>query len=413
MHPLANLIPSSNAFAIPAGLRAAGPTLEGFYSPASRFVGAFCTNSEAGPEWANRIARYSRDEFHANSPGKQKRYGDVHSSLSRADSGDYLVYRHALELYNPADGQIEPYTAFQDYGSCVDACFGELGTSFVGWRARQPQLRERYRVACAWWLYAFRGYCSDGWDGFSLATKARQYGIMFREKYTNGSTTVNFFDDNANEQYVARGVCRSGPPDWLLAQAHPIDDGANFEFESLDVSDALDVFAAGGGLHFGGVRTSGGSRPFTYGPVGPHQQSAKGASNSEATRRFCQDTIGVKLADNDAAVVCGQTWGPGWSGECAAKYWPPHFGPKPEGAWIASLSWLLKTFRGDIIGWLPRIKGFTDPNPPAPPTPTPHPVPTPVPPVPGPADRVSIEGTLSVKIGDRTHSFIVVPKPTL
>jgi hypothetical protein len=116
--------------------------------------------------------------------------------------------------------------------------------------------------------------------------------------------------------------------------------------------------------------------------------------------------IGVTLADNDFAVAFHQTWGGGWPGECADKYWPEWWGPKPQGAWVWKASDAVKYFRGDMMAWLPRFKGVPNDGP-LPPSPLPPgPAPTPVP------STLYFDGFLEAKIGDQSQGqFQLVPRP--
>jgi hypothetical protein len=378
-HPLANLIPDSNVFSVPLLPRNAGKAnvLESLYSyeVPNRFCGAFFDSDEC-PDWARRIARYNRADFHDNTPGRLKRYSEIASSLESGEGQSFPTFRHALDAWIAGGRQgVEPYTCNQDYGSCVDACTAEQESALLGWRAARSEFNEEWKYASAWYKYADRGYCSDGWNGAGVAAVARRVGVAFRIKYDLPGGSVDFTDDNKNEQIVARQWCRSGIPAWLKTHTqanHAYEDGAITEFDGTSVADVRAVLNAGGVLQTGGTNTSGGSRPFTIGRVGPHMQTVVGGDDSESFRKFCNDVIGVKPRDNDFPVVFNQTWGAGWSGECADRYWPDWWGTKPQGAWVWWASDLLRYFRGDIWAWLPRVKGFarTTPPPPPPPTPT-------------------------------------------
>ncbi len=405
-HPLASLIPSSNVLSVPTVRGLLGTaTLESLYSDRSSFVGAFC-NKEGQPEWARRIARYNRDEFHRDNPSSQRRFSEVASTLADDGAGKaWPNFRYALEQW-AAGGKIgpQPYTVQQDYGSCVDASTTELLTSLMGWRVAQGTFREKFHRPAAWYFYANRGYCGDGWDCFALARVALQVGIAFRQPYTIGSNSVDFTDDDKNEQIVARTWCRSGIPAWMEDDSnasHPFEDGAITEFDG-DVPAIRAIFAAGGALNTGGTNTSGGSKPFTIGRVGGHEQSIVGCDDSEEFRKFCRDVIGVTARDNDFPVIFNQTWGAGFSGECADKYWPPWWGPKPQGAWVWWASDVLRYFEGDIVAFLPRFKGVADPNP----------VPPPVPPLPPGPQPEPLPAMIDLTITQRIEpgDYLLVPK---
>ena len=414
---LRSLIPDSNrlevAFARSNGVAhdKAG-LLEAAY--ASGFVGAF-VDKEGQPNWARRAARYLKDEFlspvHSDVPGTKKLFSDVASQLADGDGERHINCRHALELWEAGGRQgPKPYSCNQDYGSCVDASCSEQETAMFGWRARQPSFGEIFKFAAAWYKYANRGYCSDGWGGSGIATVARRVGCAFRTKYQVGSVNVDFSDDDENENIVARQWCRSGIPADLAAYTqanHGYADGAITNYDG-DHRGFKKVLKAGGALHAGGVRTSGGSKPFTRGGTGAHMQSTVAYDDTEECRKWFADNHNITWAADDFPLVNHQTWGPGWRGECGDAYWPPFWGPKPEGAWVCSAKWWLSDVE---YAWLPWAKGYVGVGP--------TPVPTPIPLLSGTlyAEQVSsaviaVRGEIQLPADLGGHSYIVVPDGT-
>jgi hypothetical protein len=372
---LATLIPETNRIeaALQNASNATATTImEAIYSPGSGFIGVFI-DEEGQPDWARRAARYLDDEFMSptmsNVPAKTKLFGDVIPKIKGDGEGEVLTnFRHALDFWTANDRQgVEPYAARQRYGSCVDASCGEHENTLFGVRAKNPENREIWKYSSAWWKYAFRGYCSDGWNGSGIASVAYRVGAAFRIPYDIDGNKTDFTDNNQNEYLVAREWCRR-QPDWLkdyLQQNHPYEDGAITRFQG-GVTELRKAMAAGGVIHTSGTRTSGGSKPFSIGSVGPHMQSAVGCDDSDEFRKFCKDTIGVTPRDNDFPVIMMQTWGPGWRGECADQYWPSWWGIKPEGAWVWWASDVVNRLSCDYV-WLPWVKGFPgDPTPPPP-----------------------------------------------
>lgn len=402
---LASIIPESNVLSAAfAQGTAATSLLEAAYAPDSGFVGAFFDGPDEA-DWSRRAARYLEDDFLHDTPGRIKLFGDVLPSLQDDGAGQCLAnFRHALDAWQ-ATGGVEPYSAQQDYGSCIDASVGELESSLFGWRAQQAQFNEQWKYASAWYKYANRGYCSDGWSCAGVAAVALRAGAAFRIPYNLGGKTVDFTDDDLNERIVARTWCRTGIPTWMLdytSQHHGYQDGAITRFEG-GKTELRKLFAAGGAIHTSGRRTSGGNRPFVIGSTGAHAQAGVGCDDSEEFRRFCQDVLQVTARADDFPVIMMQTWGSGWRGECADAYWPATWGRKPQGAWVWWASDLLRYLSCDYA-WLPQVKGF--------------PSETPVPPPPGPVpqiggdiyaeqlgDRIVIRGELSL---DR-YRYIVVP----
>lgn len=406
-HPLGHLVPMSNMFSLPAVAAAtATEFIEAMYDPdLSSFIGVFLNNCADMPDWAKRIAEWDRREFFKDSPGKIKLFGD----LNLGDDGagkEFCNWRYALELWvaNGRQGPM-PYTCQQDYGSCVDASAAEHTTTMLGWRAAVPALNEVFVNSAAWYWYADRGFCGDGWTGSACARVALARGIAFRKKYEIGGNSVDFSEDDSNEQIVARTWCRNGIPSWMAEHTqknHAFEDGSITEFNG-GVKELRALLNAGGTLHTGGVRTSGGPKPFTLGRTGPHMQSVIGGDDSERYKQFARDKIGVTLGENDFAVAFHQTWGKNWRGECADEFWPEWWGPKPEGAWVWKASDVVKYFDGDMMAWLPMFKGVANVNP----------VPQPPPP-PGPTSNIIFNGQLTAidrQTNQSLGEFILVPKP--
>ena len=412
MHPLAHLIPARNSFnGEPMTEATAASVLSAMYSESSGFVGAFCSGDDRGPTWARRIANYDRDEFHYDSPQPFTKLSETPTDVIKPGAGEgqrSIVWRHALELW-AAGGKVGPmpFSLYQDYGSCVDAECAERITAMLGWRAARPQYREKWYRSAGWYRYANRGYCGDGWSGWGCANVALKVGYAFADVYPE----ADFSDDDRNEQIVARQWCRSGIPKSLVDRTSRDNAHAPGSITDFDggMQGLRDVLYAGGTIATGGTVTSGGSKPFTPGRVGPHMQGIGGYDDSDEYRSFLSGQ-GITLAKNDFALVFNQTWGGGWSGECADRYWPTAlWGPKPQGAWVCLASWALRNFDGDMLAWMPDLKGVPDPNPAPQPTPDPSPNPQPT-----PGRTTIVEGTLRITdcLGNGAD-FIVVPKPRL
>jgi hypothetical protein len=364
---LRSLIPDSNrleaAFARSSNGSHKGNLLAAAYD--AGFLGAF-VDDENQPDWARRAARYLDDEFMHDSPGKIKLFGDVTPMLGDGDGECHINCRHALELWHKG-GEVgpKPFTSYQDYGSCVDCSKAEGCTGLFAWRVAQGGFNETFLFPDAWYNYADRGYCNDGWTGGGIATVARRFGCAFRTQYKLAGGEIDFTDDDVNEKICARQWCRTGAPQWLHDHTmanHAFDDGAITKFQGSK-AEVKKAMKAGAFLHHGGTRTSGGPKPFTIGSTGPHMQTTCGYDDTDEARKFFRDK-GFSIADDDFPVVNHQTWGPQWRGETADEYWPSWWGPKPEGAWIWRASDMLSRIGFEYV-WLPWVKGFpaTGPGP--------------------------------------------------
>ena len=363
---LQQLIPDSNRLDLSAahGTSAKSGLMAGAYDPSARFIGVFL-DQEDQPTWARRAARYLAEEFDHDTPGQKKRFGAVVGDLDDGAGQCLVNCRHALEQYaSPGSKGTIPYATQQDFGSCVDASCAEMEATLFGWRVANPEaLEDRgerpeyWKYSPVWYKYAGRGYCSDGWTGAGIATVARRVGAAFAINYEEFG--ADFREDDKNERIVAREWCRRGIPPKMAAYTaanHGYADGAITRFEG-GLEEIRAAFATGGVLHTSGTRTSGGSKPFTIGRTGPHMQAAVGCDDSDLFRRFCVDVIGTRARDDDFPVILHQTWGRGWSGECADQYWPGWWGPEPEGAWVWWASDVVRYLSIDFV-WLPWVRGF-------------------------------------------------------
>ena len=427
-------------------------SLEALYDPATKLILCFSADDEESPDWARKAGKYLDDQFTSPDNGEgphTKLFGDVIPKLYDDGAGKVnMNCRHALEFWKEHNQGLAPYKKSQGYGSCVDASCAEHEDALFGYRAAHPEfLRERnqkreiWKYSAAWYKYANRGYCSDGWNGSGCASVAYKIGAAFTIKYEVGGNSVSFEDENKNERIVAREWCRRGVPDWLAEytqEHHAYEDGAITRFQG-GRSELRRLFANGGVIHTSGRRTSGGSKPFSIGSVGPHMQSGVGCDDSDDFRRFCESTIGVRPRDDDFPVVMNQTWGGGWRGECADRYWPFGtdlegkiwswydfknamasgrlsfsmlsmfddgwgWGPKPEGAWVWWASDVLNRLSCDY-GWLPWVTGF--------------PTDDPVPPPPGDHPPIHdflyieddiVEGEVRLELPDKMYKYVCIPQ---
>jgi len=368
---LTEIIPADNRVDLALLKTAAGEistsAMEAIYREDSSFIGCFI-DREDQPLWARRAARYLNDEFD-DVAGKKRLFGDVLSSLAETGEGKCLAnFRHPLELWKAGGSKgVRPFSQRQYRGSCVDASVGSHECVLFGYRAASGRFGEVYKFASGWLKYAEWGYCSDGWNGAGAASAAYKVGCAFRTKYDLSGGSCDFTDGAVNENYVARSWCRSGVPSWLKAETlkHSYEDGAITRFQG-GVKELRSVFANGGIVHTSGTRTSGGSRPFQIGRVGPHMQSGLGCDDSDEFRKFCSDVLKISPRKDDFPVIMDQTWGSGWSGEIASAYWPSWWGEKFEGAWVWWASDLLKYLSVDFV-WLPMVKGFAGDGPTPPP----------------------------------------------
>jgi hypothetical protein len=406
-HPLAHLIPVSNQFSVPtlrSNAMALTNAVEAIYD-SGEFQGCFI--EDAGG-WQARIVRYDNDEFMAETEGP-KLFSEIHDSIpANEGDGGHVYSQLAFDAWQrDGKGSEQPYSIFQDSGICVDSSNVEMKWGLIGYLVAKSGGRFSMPWGPAHYAYAERGSCGQGWTLGACATVNQRVGICPAMLIEVGGNRLDFDGENKHERTVTSTWCRSGIPSWLKSWTVE-----NFSFASDAITmfdgglDALfKLFQNGGQLHHGSNATSGGSSPDSWKRIGGHAQTTFGGDKSERTVRFFSD-LGYRLKDSrDFWVPTHQTWG-SWSGQTAAKFWPPWWGPQPQGAWVSRASSLLSNVRG-MYAYLPRFKWFSGSGPVVPP-----PFPTGGITLDGTlrADNGSpIRGTLTATCKDGQNQFIIVP----
>jgi len=403
-HPLAHLIPDSNAFdlrAMPYD-RMAG-ALESLYSNHDGFVGCFLADEG---DWQARIDEYDAAEFRYDTPGRKKLWSDIHDVLSTYEADGCHVNTSVVfdQWEKSGRGKFGPFTIYQNFGICVDASLLELMALALARRAAESP-NEEFAYLPAFYLYAARGYCNHGWTMSACASRAMQYGWCPAMQLDVNGHSLDFDEEDDSEYTVARDWCRSGIPAWLAdwtKSNFAWHDGAITEFDGTDLAALQRLFANGGQLHHGSNYTSASGKPNNLRRIGGHAQTAFGADWSDKTLAFLADR-GVRYDKGDFPVANHQTWGAGWSGEVDDEYWPSWWGPKPQGAWVCSGKQLLEYFNSRAFAYLPLLDGWK--------AETPEPAPLPVP-TPGVA-QPPLTGTLSITVDGKTFEYVAVPRPRL
>lgn len=416
-HPLAHRMPANNQFNVRLLGEEKSPVLESLY--AEGFIG--CFDAPENTQSVKSIADYDKREFFLDTPGKH-RWSEIHDSLDSLEGdGCHVHTKDAFDAWE-RDGIGGPdwlFGIFQDSGCCVDASNVEMKAGLLGYRAMRPQYAEIMKYLPAFWTYAWRGHCGGGWTMGACATKNKLHGWAPAKQYGSGRNSIDFDDENESERLVTSAWCRSGPPSWMydeVTSTHVWNDSAITYFDGgLDGLKRL--FENGGQFHHGGNSTSSSGRPNTWRRIGGHAQTAFGGDWSDATIGFFADK-GFRLnASGDFWVANHQTWGGSWSGSTSENYWPPQWGPKPQGAWVCAASDLLK--RVDGYAYLPDLVGVKGDGP-----------------QPQPNDHPAIVNTLRTDTGDvirgdllltcgdedyayivsrrgTANSYDIVPRPTI
>lgn len=320
-------------------------------------VGCFLP-SHGGEEGA--YAEREMEKFRDSAGKDAYLFTDIVDSLEPQNEFGHIASIATFITYErDCKGPDKPFSIFQDSGICVDASNVEMKTGLLATRAFFPQFGEILKYLPAFYQYAERGYCGGGWYMGACASKNLEFGWCPAMQIDIDGLRLDFDEEDESEYAVTKSWCRSGIPEELAKWTKE-----NFYWEPGAITqfagrlDALKMlFRNYGQLHHGSNWTSRSSTPNNLKRIGGHAQTAFGGMWDEETIKFFWDK-GIKYENGDFPVANHQTWGAGWSGECSDRYWPPHWGPKPEGAWICRASQILDYFSSSAYSYLPKLKGF-------------------------------------------------------
>lgn len=389
-------------------------------------------------------AQAAKDQFRETLGRNQFLYSDVQAP--RLETGDtefgHVASKAAfLAWQRDGSGPNWLFSIYQNSGNCVDASNVEMKAGLLGVRALDPQFGELFRYLPAFYAYAERGSCGQGWYMGACATVNLRVGWCPAMQIDVNGNRLDFDDENESENHVVSTWCRSGIPQWLLSwtqREFPWQPGAITEFD-YSLESIRDLFRKRGQIHHGSNTTSGSSEPNRLTRIGGHAQTAQGGDWSDDCLRWFND-LGVRYTVDDFPVIQHQTWGSGWRGEIADRYWPVGtdqagrvysaadvallgsppslleelragwgWGPKPEGAWVCSASQQMRNFP-HAYAYLPLLRGVPGepPDPPAPPVDT-HPE------ISGElfgelvGGRIVIRGNLTLELAEVNYRYVAEP----
>lgn len=355
---LVDAIPPTNKLNLSANARSSSRADFMHETYASGFTGA-CLQYDVDEQghrtqrrgWDGDLASFGALNWDRDDSIPAKRFSEIVNTLKRrsSDGAPLITTQPAFDAWaRDGTGNEGPFQIYQDYGDCVDASAIELACWVLGWRAMQPEYREVFKWLAAFFWYALRGYCSDGWWGKALAQFAIRYGWCPWKLIDVEGHQLDFRDEDTHERWAAREVCRRGPPQWLLdwvsANFKP-QDGAITEFDGG--LDELWLCSENGiALHHGSNYTAArGDDPGSLTRIGGHQQTMYFGDRRDSIIKFFYDQ-GVKVFSlENWPCANGQTWGPGWRGETPDRLHP--FGADDQGI---MRSWeYVKTKLAEII----------------------------------------------------------------
>lgn len=371
------------------------------------FTGCFLPTDD-GP--AGRIARWDRDEFRDVAGKNSYRFLDwIHQTTDDDTSEGYVASKDAFETWQRDKDAAAVDWLFgcqQNSGICVGSSGVEMLQCLLGTRAADPACGEVFRWLAGQYAYAFRSGCGQGWTMGSHASVTMDHGYCLALPDVAGFA---YAGEDDSEKLVTSKWCGGRVPSavqsFVDSQGWRFEQGAITQFDGgVDALKAM--FRAKGQLHHGSNQTSGSSTPNVIKRIGGHAQTCFGGDWSDRTLEFFEQQ-GIHYTEADFPCAHHQTWGGGWSGAVADRYWPEWWGPKPQGAWITRASQVIQYFSEGYV-YLPKLKG----------------TPGTTPPVPSPTYQITLDGpiyadnggpirgTVTAKSGEATERFIIVPNGT-
>lgn len=331
------------------------------------YTGCFLPTDD-GP--MGSAARYYEDQFRDTVGRKSYLFESIAPAADtfRADTAEgWIASKPSYETWVKQRAQETVdwlFGVFQDSGCCVDASLVELLHGLLGTRAADLSLGEIFQWLAAFYAYAFRGSCGQGWYMGAAATVTIEQGYCLALPEIAGHP---YLREDDSERLVTSTWCRHGPPasvrQFVQDQGWRFEPGAISKF-SGGVDALKTMLRSKGQLHHGSNYTSASSVPNKLKRIGGHAQTMFGGDWSDVTLRFFAEQ-GIRYTADDFPCVHHQTWGTNWSGAVADRYWPAWWGPKPQGAWICSAKQVVQYLSSGYV-YLPKMRGTPGAIPPTP-----------------------------------------------
>jgi hypothetical protein len=216
---------------------------------------------------------------------------------------------------------------------------------------------------------------------------------------------LEFHTEAQCERYPSSVWCRGRQPEIIEDWVHSnfmYDDGAIVEVSTTDDQAYKDLARRAASLHHGSNTTAGSGGLDTTRGIGGHAQTVYGQDWSDECVSWFKGK-GVNISRQNHAMLHGQTWGGGWSGEISDSNWPfgslsdgtvitwadvkaihdPNrmfdllhavkgnwgWGPKNQGAWMTTVSTYNRYFASYDYAYFPKFQGVPGKATPPPPPP--------------------------------------------
>lgn len=305
------------------------------------FFGCFTSGNES-PEWARQAAERGRDEFRDTAGRNRWLVAQIMpTAVQGAGRG-----KRALNWVYTQQARPNAYAGSQDYGNCRAWSMRACTSTLLGMAAATGDLKRldvRHGTAL---VYAHRGHSSDGMAMGTGCTVVTTIGQSEEKNYGEG------LDLSTEEKDEAAGARwgRSGPPQSLLDACRGDLVQRAWALGGEVTADMVqDVFWNEGVIDHGSNRTAGAASDGLISPlkrIGGHAQAALGYDDTDEFRAWYREATGKVLTE--AVVINDQSWG-NW---LSLSRWPDHlWGPRPEGAWVVTMSDFLAILRNWGDGW--------------------------------------------------------------
>jgi len=237
------------------------------------------------------------------------------------------------------------YQMLQNSGNCVGASGAEMMMNLLGVQSRDPTNEYQMFTLASLWAYSYRGSCGSGWYMSAHASVAREHGwcpatifdgrALGTKLTTPSYQDLEFHTESQCERYPSSVWCRGGPPDAIENWVHSnfrYDDGAIVEVTGTSDEMYKGLARRGASLHHGSNTTAGSGGLDTTRGIGGHAQTCYGQDWSDECISWFKSKGVNSISKSNHAMLHGQTWGGGWSGEISDSNWP--FGSLSDGTVI-------------------------------------------------------------------------------
>lgn len=315
-----------------------------------QMIGAAIDDGEL-PTVIRKYARNCQDQF-KNDIG-QNEYLFATARGTGSMHGDYqgklcIPYRHHLKL-----DSVMAYVGAQLTGDCVSwakrTARDHARTFDIDAAGANYEYVKRSATAD---LYSMRGHTGQGASPSRIAAAATKIGILLETTVTAPDGKIWDFSDYRKYHRWGMDYGKTGLPKWIFDLNR--DKGPKQVALIRTEAELLTAMWNGCGVSCGsmiGVSKTGGKDGVAF---------LSALSGSWAHDMAILGFDDRKKYHRETLIIWDQSWG-NWQSRELAKAWPVDYGPRPEGAFVLTLTDTMKAVRGgechalsDSVGFRPR-----------------------------------------------------------